>query len=373
MYRTAIEMPVPAARLRCRNTVMRKKTDKRVTSLQDLADLAGVSRATASRALNDSPMLNDKTKARLKALAAEHNYSINRQARDLRLSRTSVIAVVFMLDSESGQHMSDPFFMAILGEIADCLAEHDYDLLLARAPIVDIRDIESSRPIRQSDGVIFIGQSEQRRQIDELAQRGIPIVVWGFPVADKHYPVVGSDNFSGGYQATRHLVETGRRRIAFFGHTRHPENAARFDGYVAALRESGIKVSPRLKFDVPFEMERAREIILGIIESGLQFDAVVCASDVIALASISTFEEAGIAVPGDIAVVGYDNISLSEYSSPALTTVSQSLHLAGRALVESLLRVINGETVEDTMLPSELIVRRSSVRDKKDGAGMSGQ
>ncbi len=338
---------------------MPKKIAKVVTSLQDLADLAGVSRATASRALNDSPLINEKTKKKLRALAAKNNYSINRRARDLRLRRTSVISIVFMLDIQSKQHMSDPFFLDMLGGIADCLAEHDYDLLLAHAPIENVLDLKESRVLGQSDGVIFIGQSEQHRELNALAADNQPIVVWGYPVPDKNYVVVGGDNSSGGYQATAHLLSLQRRQIAFFGNTNNPENAARFDGYVRALQELGIAVDASLTVDVPFEMRRAQDAVVAFIESGGDVDAIVCATDVMALATLSTLQQLGLRVPEDIAVVGYDDISLAAYSSPPLTTVSQNIHWAGRVLVESVLGIINGENVTDTMLASKLVVRKS--------------
>ena len=339
---------------------MPNKSHKNVTSLQDLADLAGVSRATASRALNDSPVISNKTKDKLRSLAKQYNYSINRQARDFRLSRTSVISVVFMLDIESKQHMSDPFFLDMLGGIADALAEHDYDLLLAHAPIADVSELEESRVIKQADGVIFIGQGEQHAQLNELASADNRIVVWGYPVAEKNYVVVGGDNVGGGYKATRHLLELGRRRVAFFGNTNNPENAARYDGYRKALEEFGIEVDPRLEVDVPFEMHRAREVIIDFLETDVYLDAAVCITDVMALATLSTLQEFGVKVPDDIAVVGYDDINLAAYSSPPLTTVRQNIHWAGRVLVESVLGLINGENVSDTMLGSELVVRKSS-------------
>lgn len=339
---------------------MPRKSQKAVKSLQDLADLAGVSRATASRALNDSPMISTRTKKKLRALADKHGYSINRQARDFRLRRTSVIAVVFMLDIKSEQHMSDPFFLDMLGGIADCLAEHDYDLLLAHAPISNVLDLRDGRVIRQSDGVIFIGQGEQHEQLNELATVGKPIVVWGYPVAGKNYVVVGSDNVGGGYQATRHLLQQQRRNIAFFGNTNNPENAARHQGYLKALGEFGLEADPKLKIDVPFEMHRAREVIIGFVESGANPDGVVCLSDVMALAALSTFQELGVRVPDDVAVVGYDDISLAAYGSPPLTTVRQNIHQAGRILVESVLGIIRGGDVGDTILASELVVRKSS-------------
>ena len=169
------------------------KPRKTVTTLQDLADMAGVSRATASRALNDSPKISEKTKKKLRKLAQKHNYSINRQARDFRLRKTSVVSVVFMLDIKSDQHMSDPFFLDMLGGIADALAANDYDLLLAHAPIENILDLKEGRVIRQSDGVIFIGQAEQHQQLNALAAGDTRMVVWGYPMPDKQYVVVGLD------------------------------------------------------------------------------------------------------------------------------------------------------------------------------------
>ena len=333
---------------------------KKIRSLQDLADAAGVSRATASRALNDNPVISLKTRKRLQSLARKHGYSINQKARDFRLKRTSVISVVFMLDIRSEQHMSDPFFLDMLGGIADALAEHDYDLLLAHAPVTDVLELKESRVMQQSDGTIFIGQGEQHEQLKELATGDNHMVVWGYPVEDKNYVVVGGDNKGGGYKATKHLLELGRREIAFFGNTNNPENAARYAGYLQALDEYGIAANPDLEVDVPFEMHRAREVIVTMLESGVELDGVVCITDVMALAAISTFQDVGLDVPNDIAVVGYDDISLAAYSSPPLTTVRQTIRHAGRVLVESVLGLIRGEHVPDTMLTSELIVRKSS-------------
>ena len=339
---------------------MTSTKEKKITSLQALADLAGVSRATASRALNDNPVISSKTRKKIQALANKHGYSINQKARDFRLQRTSVIAVVFMLDIESEQHMSDPFFLDMLGGIADALAEHDYDLLLAHAPIVNILDLKNSRVMRQSDGVIFVGQGKQHEQLNQLAKEDQPIVVWGYPVADKNYVVVGGDNVGGGYAATKHLLEIGRRKIAFFGDIDNPENAARHEGYLNALREHAVPTNPELEVNVPFDMQGAREVIVDLLDSGIELDAVVCISDVIALAALSTFQDVGLRVPQDIAVVGYDDIRLATYSSPALTTVRQNIRHAGRILVESVLGLIRGEDVPDTTLSSELIHRKSS-------------
>jgi DNA-binding LacI/PurR family transcriptional regulator len=338
---------------------MARKSGKKVSSLQDLADLAGVSRATVSRALNDSPLISEETKAKLRKLAKKHNYAVNQQARDFRLRRTSVIAVVFMLELKSEQHMSDPFFLEMLGGIADSLADHDYDLLLAHAPVTNVLELRDRRVIRHSDGVIFVGQAEQHSELDKLADDDKPIVVWGGPVDNKRYVLVGGDNAGGGYAATRHLLELGRRRIAFFGNTRNPEIAARYSGYEKALTESQLQADPELTFDVPMDMQHATNSILHIVNARSDFDALVCTSDVMALAAISALHELGLRVPDDVAVVGYDDIGLAPYSSPPLTTVRQNIRWAGRVLVESILGLVTGERVTDTMITSELIVRRS--------------
>jgi DNA-binding LacI/PurR family transcriptional regulator len=339
---------------------MSRSGKKTVTSLQELADLAGVSRATASRALNDNPSISEKTRKKVKALARKHDFSVNRQARDFRLQRSSLISVVFMLDVKSDQHMSDPFFLEMLGGIADALADRDYDLLLAHGPVTNVLDLRSGRVFRQADGVIFIGQGEQHELLNKLTDERAPFVVWGSPVDGKRYPLVGSDNERGGYAAAKHLLDLGRRRIAFFGNTANPEIGARYTGYCAALAEFDLEPDPELTVDVPFDMPHAREVTSRLLQSTSHFDGVLCASDVMALAAISTFTELGLNVPKDIAVVGYDDIALASYSSPALTTVRQNIRWAGRVLVESVLGLINGDDVTDTTLQSELIVRQSS-------------
>lgn len=333
---------------------------RKIRDLQDLADIAGVSRATASRAMNNNPRIAQATREKIQALARKHGYTINRRARDLRLRRNSVVSVVFMLDIRSNQHMSDLFFLDMLGGIADALAARDYDLLLAHAPVTDASDLVNSRIMSQSDGVIFIGQERQHEQLNKLAQGINPIVVWGHPVKDKHYAVVGGDNFRGGQQATEHLLQTGRRRIAFFGNTANPENGARFAGYCQALADHGLDFEHSLKFEVPFSMEAAQDAISHLLKQRSDFDAVVCVSDVMALATIAAAQRHGLQIPGDIAITGYDDIGLAAYCSPTLTTIRQNIGHAGEVLVDTLLGMIDGSAPRDTVLPTELIVRESS-------------
>lgn len=339
---------------------MSSRKPKTPITMQDLADIAGVTRGTISRALNDSPRVKEKTKARIRELAKKHNYHVNVKARNFRLQKSGVIAVVFMLNIKSEQHMSDPFFLEMLGGIADCLAEHDLDLFLAHAPVADVLAHQDSRVFQNSDGVIFIGQGEQHSQLNVIAESGAPIVVWGAQMPNQKYCRVGGDNVAGGYLAASHLLENSRRRIAFFGDVNLPEIAQRFSGYKKALKEHGVKFDSALQVDVPFEMLHARETINELLSSDTRFDSALCSSDVMALSAIATITAFGLRVPDDIAIVGYDDIGLASYGSPALTTVRQNIRWAGRVLVESLLSILNGQEVADTTLSSELVVRQSS-------------
>lgn len=343
-----------------RYRVMSEKQPKTATTMQELADIAGVTRGTVSRALSDSPRVKEKTKARIRKLAKKHNYRVNQQARNFRLRRTGVVSVVFMLDIKSEQHMSDPFFLEMLGGIADCLAEHDLDLFLAHAPVADVLELQESRVFQNSDGVIFIGQGAQHEKLNIIAKSDTPIVVWGAPMPGQAYTRVGGDNVNGGYLATKHLLDNGRRAIAFFGDIDLPEIALRFSGYQKALREYGIKFNSDLQVNIPFDMRHAREALSQFLDSKKEFDAALCSSDVMALSVIATLNEFGKRVPNDVAVVGYDDIGLAQYGNPSLTTIRQSIRQAGRVLVESLLTIINGEKIADTTLSSELVVRQSS-------------
>ncbi len=333
---------------------------ERVTSLQDLANLAGISRSTASRALNDNPRISKETRRKVKELAQAHGFVVNRRARDLRLQRTHVISVVLMIDMRSRQHMSDLFFMEMLGAIADASAAQDYDLLLSHTPYAENLEETIARIARRSDGLIIVGQERQHHRLNTFADSGKPFIVWGQSVPSKRYPVVGIDNFEGGKMVTRELIETGRQKIAFFGGVDNPELEARFEGYKAALAEGGMKFDPQLHFDVPFSMKEAQVAIEELLKRRSDFDAVVCLSDVMAMATVAALKNYGLRVPDDVAVTGYDDIGLAAFTSPPLTTVSQSIGTAGEALVNGLIAMINGDKVSDTRLPARLIVRESS-------------
>jgi DNA-binding LacI/PurR family transcriptional regulator len=328
--------------------------------MADIARLAGVSVSTVSRALSGSLLINEATRTRIVDLARSLNYSINLGAQNLRLRKNQTIAVVVPYDVRSRQHISDPFFLSIVGAIADALTDAGYDMLLAR---VDAERLDSAATLYHSGkaiGVVVIGQWRHHDQLNQMAAQQVPLVVWGGLLPDQLYCSVGGDNVSGGMQATEHLLRHGRRRVLFLGDAQLPEVALRRQGYLQALRAAGLVAEPTLELPVPFETAAARRELDALLQSGVRFDGVVACSDLLALQAVQAVRAAGQHVPDDVAVVGYDDMPLATYSDPPLSSVHQPVDVAGAELVAALLAMLRGEETASRTLPVHLVARSSA-------------
>jgi DNA-binding LacI/PurR family transcriptional regulator len=330
--------------------------------MADLARMAGVSVATVSRALNGSSEVSLATRERIGELARSLNYTINLGAQNLRLRQNRTVAVVIPYDAASRQHVSDPFFLAMLGSLADALTDRGFDMLVSR---IDAENLESAAQVYDSGralGVILIGQWHHHDQLNRMAARNVPLVVWGAQLPQQLYCSVGGDNVNGGMLAARHLIERGCRRIVFMGDPELPEVALRQRGYLQALAEHRLAADPQLMLPVPFEASQARAALTALIEAGVAFDAVQACSDVLAMVTIQTLRAQGHQVPQQVAVVGYDDVEWALHSDPPLTTVRQPIAAAGHEIVSALLDRIEGSAVPPRTLPVELVVRQSSQR-----------
>ena len=174
--------------------------------------------------------------------------------------------------------------------------------------------------------------------------------------------VIGCDNAQGGHDATAHLIEMGRERIAFIGTatTACPEFLDRHRGYCRALDAAGLPHLLTLQVDALSTEADGQDAGRRLIARGEPFDAVVCASDLIAIGAIRALSEAGLRVPDDVAVTGFDDILAAGFYNPPLTTVAQEPAEAGILIVDTLLRLIRNQPVQSTMLPARLVVRKSS-------------
>lgn len=336
-----------------------KETASLPRTMADIAEIAGVAESTVSRAIAGSNRVSTETKKRILQLIEESGYRINSRARSLRTQETRTIEVVIGISESNRQHFSDPFFSQIITSIGDALAENGFDLLLSRAQPWGEGLLADSLAVKRADGVIIIGQGRNPDALNRYAERHKNVVVWGAKIPGRKYAVVGGDNVLGGALAGKHLLRNGRRRLVFLGDVNHVEVGLRHSGLVTALTGTEVSSNQTLMLSMPFDSASAYEATRRLFEGEVRHDAIFAASDLMAIAAIRALADLGIRVPDDVAVIGYDDISLASYVTPGLTTIRQDTSAGGRALVESILAILSGRTPVDTTLPTELVVRQS--------------
>jgi DNA-binding LacI/PurR family transcriptional regulator len=211
-----------------------------------------------------------------------------------------------------------------------------------------------------ADGVVVLGQGEGGRGLQRVGSIGLPVVAWGEPVPGLNVPVIGSDNRQGGRMAAEHLVATGRKRLLFLGDAQHPEVAGRLEGVREVLAASEASLAGVMP--CAFSTEAGARAMQDALDAGTRFDAVIAVSDFIAAGACDTLTARGIAVPDEVAIVGFDDTPIASTHRPSISSVRQDATAAGRALGEAILAIIDGaaDHPHATPLPVELIVRESS-------------
>ncbi|UAB78835.1 substrate-binding domain-containing protein [Erythrobacter sp. SCSIO 43205] len=326
--------------------------------LEDIARQAGVSISTVSRALNDSPAVNRRTKQEVWRIAREHDYDFRSTMPSGPVGADATIAVIVPAPQARETRVADPFFLELLAGIAEAARDRKVDLVISHMFPRSVEDLEFAMTTSRAKGMIFIGQSSLHNGFNELAKRDHSFVVWGADFPDARYCTVGSDNMAGGRRATSHLLRLGRERILFLGDTEAPEAEQRYRGYRNALEQAGRDVDDSLVLPAHFDVQSGESSVRSAIESGLKFDAVFAASDLIAIGAIRALALTGRCVPGDVAVVGYDNIPAARLVTPRLTTIDQDTNLAGRMLVSKLIDTQGGQAISER-LETSLLIRES--------------
>lgn len=336
--------------------------DSRVNSF-DIAYRAGVSQSTVSRALRDSPLVNKETREKVQAIARELNYKVDKNAANLRSQTTHTIALLLFEDPTPDESMINPFFLSMLGSVTRAAAEKGYDLLVSFQQLD--QDWHNEYEVaHRADGLILLGYGDYTsyaNKLQQLADANAHFVIWGPIVEGQPGHSIGCDNQQGGYEATHYLIQQGRKKIVFLGDdsASAPEFRLRYQGYCEALKDAGIDLSAQL-FAYSDNQERSgSKAIEELLKKGEHFDAVFAASDLIAIGVIHSLQQAGLKVPEDIAVVGFDDIPVASYMNPPLTTVRQDTHLAGKILVEKLINSIEGEVVDSELIKPSLVIRAS--------------
>lgn len=332
---------------------------RKSTRLEDIAKLAGVSISTASRALNDHPAVNDRTKQVIWKLAREHDYPFRRYMPAGPIGAEATIALVVPRPQGREGRLSDPFFLELVAGVGEAARERGCDLIISHLSPATYEDLASAMTTSRADGVIFLGQSTLHGAFNRLVETEARFVVWGAELPDQVYCSIGSDNISGGRRATLHLARLGRKRIVFLGDLDPPESMQRHRGYLDAVTSAGLGIEAELIVDAHFEVESAEASVEALIRRGVAFDGVVCASDQIALGAVRALTRAGRKVPADVSVIGFDNVPFSRYATPALSTIAQDTMKAGRLMVSKLLDHSGEGAARSERVPTDLIVRES--------------
>lgn len=333
---------------------------KSVRTIADIAQIAGVSKSTVSRALSDSALISDRTKDRIRAIAREHNYRINQPARRLSLQQSNTIAFVTH-GRNKDISVEDLFQLEMLGSISTALAAHHYDLLMITLDPNDIKCCDEYLNTGRVDGFILMTSTRKQYHIKTLLAMQAPFIIWGIPQPRQSYCSVTGDNARGGRLATEHLIQTGRKRIAFLGGPEDElEVQLRFKGYEASLHAAGIPRDDNLIVYGDFRTASGREAVARLLDRAPDLDAVFANGDLMAIGAMARLQELGYRVPEDIAVVGYDDLSIARHTQPPLTTIRQHLPEAGRLLVQNLIQYLQTGVVTNVSIPVDLVIRKST-------------
>ncbi|NUT71396.1 LacI family DNA-binding transcriptional regulator [Pseudarthrobacter sp. C4D7] len=331
-------------------------------TLEDLALAAGVSRSTASRAINGGSKVSAQAQAAVDAAIVALGYTPNRAARSLVTRRAGSVALV--IPEPDARVMMDPYFAAVIMGVNEALRETDLQLVLLMSRAGD----DSARTIRylrggHVDGAIVVSHHRADDWVESLGATGLPTVFIGRPWdTESGIPYVDLDNFEGGRLAARHLSGAGRSKLATIaGPTDMTAAVDRLQGWLQGLREAGLQPGPVIHGD--FTTAGGADAAARLLAEAPDVDGIFAASDLMALGVVDTLRGKGRRVPDEVAVVGFDNHSIQAANGLGLTTVAHPMAdiaaAAGKLLVDAIANP--GELPEPVIYPAELVVRGSSV------------
>lgn len=330
-----------------------------MATIQDVAKKAGVSVATVSRVLNDSPAVSHEAKEKVMNAIKELNYHPNLLGRNLRRMETKMILALL-------PNVSNPFYARIVKGIEDVGHKNGYNVMLCNTD----SDIKRERIYLEllknklSDGVIFMAPEMDKDELTLIGQN-YPVVQCCEYKEGARVSHVSIDNFAAAYKAVKHLTGLGHRRIGMISSDKNFLSVKQREaGYKKALQDEGIEFDENLVKYGDYGFKSGLRAAKQLLSMNLRPTAIFAISDIMAIGAIRAAKEAGLKVPEDVAVVGFDNISFASMYDPMLTTISQPKYDLGCVAMELLLKHINGKLSEpqNIILEHELIIRESTVK-----------
>ncbi|MGA5205570.1 MULTISPECIES: LacI family DNA-binding transcriptional regulator [Streptomyces] len=337
---------------------MAQDAPRRQPTLDEVAERAGVSRSVASRALNNAPHVSRAKREAVERAVRQLGYVRNPTARALATSQTGAAALV--VSGEDPSIFADPFFAQVVVGASQALDEADLHLMLCLAASDRGRKrVEELFRSKGADGVMLMAL----RKDDPLAalaeEAEMPVVFGGRPVGPAPRWYVDVDNVGGAREATAYLVSRGRTRVAAIcGRLDTEAGRARYRGYRDALLEAGLDPLPPQEGD--FTEPSGAAAMAVLLENHPEVDGVFAANDNMAAGALRTLRAAGRAVPADVAVVGFDDLTVALVADPPLTTVHQPITALGREMARMLVTVVNGQDPTPLILPTRLVIRSSA-------------
>lgn len=320
-----------------------------MSSIKEIAEQAGVSITTVSKALNNYPDVSENTKAKVREVAERLGYTPNMAARNLAKRRSNIIGLVLSEIRETDSN-GNIIFRILIGAKNLC-AERDYELLIINTDVKKqhTKKLAQLCKERQIAGVIMYGLKPGDPYFQEIAETELPCIAIDIKMKGQNISTVTTDNIAAVKEVINYLYSKGHRHIGFINGLKEAAvSVYRETGYRAAMEELGLEVKEEYIKYADYYEDMAYEKTLELIRENHEITAVFCASDLMALGALRAIKSLGWKVPEDIALVGFDGIQLSEYSNPRLTTVVQDFKGMGKVAADTLIKMLNGEAVDET-------------------------
>ncbi|MGD6872416.1 LacI family DNA-binding transcriptional regulator [Sutcliffiella horikoshii] len=333
-----------------------------MTTIKDIARVAGVSVTTVSRALNGYSDVNKKTRQRIEEVAKELNYSPNTVARSLVMKKSKTIGL--LVSDMNREGVKDNFTFEVLCGINEASANSDYDLVLFSTTSSKQSQKTYTQLCRERrvDGVILQGIKTDDPYLQEVVESDIPCVLVDIPQESETVGYVTTDNVEGAKKAVAHLIERGHKNIAMInGHEKADVSIRRLQGYMEVLNNEKVPYRPEWIKNGDFKEKVAEEVAMELLTEHPEITAVFCASDLMGLGVLKAVNKIGKKVPDDIAVIGYDDIMLASYANPSLSTIRQDKFKLGFEAAVLLIDMLEGrEQSHARIIDTELIIREST-------------
>lgn len=336
---------------------------KKKVTIHDLAKILNIDSSTVSRALANSPRVKQKTRDLIQAKAKELGYSRNVVASNLRSKRTRTIGVVV-------PYISRHFFSTVIAGIEEHATENGYQVIICQSHDQIQREQQMIQTLLsyQVDGLL-VSISMETEHTDHLQfalDQEVPLVLFDRKCNGLALPTVHIDDFQMGYEATKHLIDQGCKRIVHFtGSDQISIYHDRKLGYCEALKEHGLPVSDELILTSGLKEADGKQLAQQILDMPVRPDGVFCANDLTAISAMQVLIEKGVKIPEDLAFVGFSNEPLGNYLSPALTSVNQNPKEIGKVAIQTLLQSLSSpkEKLANSLVPAHLVIRASSLRE----------